>query len=63
MNNFQSEQEYLEWCKSCVEEIHMASICIDNDKIRKVVHEIAVKCHVVEGDDLIGDGSTLEDES
>jgi len=52
--NFESYQEYLEWCENMVTKIYYANIAMDNEAIKDVVTEIARRNHVKEGDLLVG---------
>lgn len=51
--NFDSYEQYLEWCEDQVTKIYYAQIAMDNEKIKDVVAEISRRMHVTEGNQLI----------
>ena len=54
---FDSRDEYTEWCVRMVQDIGLAAIMVDNEKIRDIVEEIQTTHHCSEGVELWKDDS------
>lgn len=50
---FDSHQQYMEWCETMVQAIYYARISSNDDAIKEVVSEIGAFLHVPEGSTLI----------
>ena len=50
---FKNQEEYLEWCQTCILKIYYANIAMNNKAIKEVVAEIADTLHITEGRRLI----------
>lgn len=50
---FETEQEYLEWCRNKIGVIYYANIAMNGDRIREVIADIASTLHCSEGQYVI----------
>lgn len=49
---FDSHDEYTEWCVRMVQDIGLAAIMVDNEKIRNLIEKIQTTLHCSEGTEL-----------
>ena len=54
MSKFETRDQYLEWCKTVIETIHICAIAQDTEGIKQTIDSIKSKLHCNEGEELYG---------